>query len=270
MLRLKIVPAGTPPPINPGPDDPGVSVWRDHDGTIAAFGGSTGDRRHWMELPGVGSFEFGAGDEVVAHPRNGAGTALVEDAFRRTVLPMALQALGREVLHASGVVGPRGVVALCAVSETGKSTLAYGLSLRGYPLWGDDAVALELSDGDVTAVPLDFRLSLRPDSVEFFGGASYEERAEERPAALATICILERCEDEVAIDRLAAADAFPVVLAHGYCFELEERERKRRMMETYLELVQRVDVARVRFPSGLDRLPRVLDAIERTVLDAST
>src|SRR5829696_203522 len=45
-----------------------------------------------------------------------------------------------ETLHASAVVAPAGVVAFCARSATGKSTLAASLHRRGYDLWADDAV----------------------------------------------------------------------------------------------------------------------------------
>src|ERR687885_2742131 len=149
MLKLSIAsPPATPPRLFEE-TDPDVEVWRHHDGTVTAYGTSC-DGRHWMRMPGVGTFEFRTGSDVVgAFPEGDADDDLVRDAFRRAVLPMALQVLGREVLHASAVLGPRGVVALCAVSETGKSTVAYGLSRRpGYELWADDAVAFELGGGD--------------------------------------------------------------------------------------------------------------------------
>ena len=50
---------------------------------------------------------------------------------------------GWEALHASAVLSPQGVVAFCAGSGTGKSTIARGLSERGYQLCADDAVAVK-------------------------------------------------------------------------------------------------------------------------------
>jgi hypothetical protein len=220
-----------------------------------------------MRLPDVGAFELSA-SEIVVHPHADASPELVLDAYRRTVLPMALQVLGHEVLHASGVVGPRGVVALCALSETGKSTLAFALSRRRFRLWGDDAVAVDLVDGRALSIPLEFRLSLREASAEHFGtpGTVEGDRAE-RPLDLATICILERVHRgaDATITRVSPAEAFPTVLAHGYCFDLENTRRKRQMMDTYLELVSRVEVLRVRFRPGFDRLPFVLDALESAI-----
>jgi hypothetical protein len=117
-----------------------VQVWRDHEGTVCAAGHTVAGR-HWMHVPRIGSFAFGpcAGDAVHVFAEPSARPESVLDTFRRMVLPLALQAQGEEVLHASAVRMLQGVVALCAVSETGKSTLAYALSRRGFPLWADDA-----------------------------------------------------------------------------------------------------------------------------------
>jgi hypothetical protein len=56
------------------------------------------------------------------------------------------------------------------------------------------------------------------------------------------------------------------VLEHAYCFDLDESERKRTMMASYLELAARVPIYRVRMQPGLDRLPALLDRLERDVL----
>jgi hypothetical protein len=270
MLMLQVVRA--PAPSLPRLDDPGVETWLDNDGAAAAYGGSVGGR-HWMLLPGVGAFVFANDtDAVEAFPEDAASDALVEDSFRRIVLPMALQARGRQVLHASGVLGPKGVVALCAVSETGKSTLAFGLGSRGFQPWADDAVAFELTDDGVVALPLPFTLRLRPESAAFFGRDEPDVAGEPtlgEPAQLAAICVVERLPSAdgvpIEIEPLDSVDAFPAVLTHAYCFSLEDDDRKRGLVQEYLELVTRVPVLRVRLREGLERLPKVLDAIAAAV-----
>lgn len=268
MLTLSIASPPATPPRRFEETDPDVEVWRHHDGTVTAYGTSR-DGEHWMSMPGVGTFGFRDGSDVVgAFPEKGADEGVVRDAFRRAVLPMALQVLGQEVLHASGVLGPRGVAALCAVSETGKSTLAYGLSRReGYRLWGDDAVAFRLDDRGATALPVPFSIRLRPASVAFFGtpgGAEVQEPQDEAP--LAAVCVLERADGgdvpPLEIEPIASADAFPAVLTHAYVFSLADADRKRRTMETYLELVTRVPILRVRLGSGLERLPAALEELD--------
>jgi hypothetical protein len=270
MLRLRVAPEDAAAPPVPAPDELGVETWRHTDGSLIAFGGSRG-REHWMQLLNVGLFVFGdEADVVTVFPEAGASDELVDDGFRRAVLPMALQVLGRDVLHASAVLGRAGVIAFCAVSETGKSTVAYALDRRGCRLWADDAVAFAIDDGAVTAVPLAFTLRLRPATSAFYGidGRSAELVEPAAAERLSAICVLERAvegEGAPVVERLAAADAFPEVLAHAYCFSLADEARKARMTASYLELVDRVPVFRVRIRDGLEHLPPLLDRLEEAI-----
>jgi hypothetical protein len=185
---------------------------------------------------------------------------------------MALQVGGREVLHAGAIRTPHGVLALCGVSETGKSTIAFGLSLRGHQLWADDAVAFEISSGEAMVHSLPFEIRLRPAPAEWFEVDAVSPprdlpfRAETAP--LAAVCVLRRDDGAsvpVTVRRLSSAGAFAAVLAHAYCFTLQDRERKRRMMHHYLELVAKVPIFEVCFQSGLANLPEILDAIEQVL-----
>src|SRR5215216_4252290 len=127
MLRLSIASPDAWRPPTPDSTAPDTETWRDHDGTICALGHIVDDDC-WLHLPGVGSFCFSADrSDVTAVTEPSAPRELVVDAYYRTVLPFALQARGLEVLHASAVRMPQGVVALCALKETGKSTIAYAL-----------------------------------------------------------------------------------------------------------------------------------------------
>ena len=71
---------------------------------------------------------------IVSLVKPGVSPDAIEETFERGVLPLALQARGIQVLHASGIETPQGVVAFCARSQTGKSTLAYACSRAwGFP-----------------------------------------------------------------------------------------------------------------------------------------
>src|SRR4051794_12106632 len=239
-------------------------VWRDNDGRVAAYGSTTGSR-HRMRMPGLATFAWRDGsDEVTA--RAAAERDVVVDAFQRCVLPMALHTRGLQVLHASAVRGRDGVVALCARSGTGKSTLAYGLSRRpGRDLWADDAVAFDTGGPAVLALPLPFELHLRPASAAFFGADPIGAAgvAANGPVPLAAVLILERHnEPDVRIRRLTDGDAFTAVLQHAYCFDLDGRPRRRETAERYLELSARVPVWEVGFRAGLDELPALLEQLE--------
>jgi hypothetical protein len=239
-------------------------VWRDNDGQVAAYGSTTGSR-HLMRMPGLATFAWRDGsDQVTA--RAAAERAAVVDAFRRCVLPMALHTRGVQVLHASAVRGPAGVVALCARSGTGKSTLAYGLSRRpGRSLWADDAVAFDSSGPVVRALPLPFDLHLRPASVAFFGVDAVPARGsgDSEPEALAAVVVLERRDEPgVGARRLSDAEAFTAVLQHAYCFDLDGLPSRRETAERYLDLSGRVPVWEVRFRPGFDDLSALIERLE--------
>lgn len=256
-------------------------VWYDGAGEPCAYG-MTADGHHWLHLPGLASFCFtDTGEEVRAIAQPPPQYDLIRDTYFRSVLPLAFQARGTEVLHASAVNTSRGIVALCAVSGTGKSTLAGGLSQRGYRVWADDAVAVVTTGERVMALPFPFTLRLRPDAAAFFCVGRFslspelahvsavEEQRESRP--LVALCILDRVQEgnegnaAVEILRMSSAQAFPAVLAHAYCFSLRGTQRKQRMMQQYLDLVARVPTYTVRFHSGLEYLAAILDGIERVM-----
>jgi hypothetical protein len=268
MLNVTLRPASEAP-VLPDLSTPGLEIWRERDGRVAAYGGSL-DGSKWMRLPGLAAFVF-VGESVVAYPEPVASEEAVHDAFRRNVLPLALQVLGYEVIHASAVRGPRGVVALCAVSETGKSTIAYGLSRLGHELWADDAVAFDVKGDAVRALPLPFSLRLRAPSAAYYDVDPDAFAVGAPPqASLAALCILERVEDAgtasgAFVDRLAAADAFSSLLTHAYCFSLEDAERKERMLRAYLALAGSVPIFRAGLEEGLERVPAMLDTIEQEI-----
>jgi len=261
--------------------NPEIGVWRDPSGRISALAEILGDV-YWMHLPGFASFSFSAcGNEVAATVPGSVKEDLVVDAYRRKVLPMALQVCGREVLHSSAVRSQAGVTALCGVSEVGKSTLAYGLSRRGYTLWADDTVAFEISESGGSSILLPFNVRLRPASAAHFeigengppnGSAHYDLPIGRDAAPLATVCVLRRAESAespVAVRRLSLTEAFSAALDHVCCFIPQSDERKRRMIHNYLDLAAQTPFFDICFRPGLENVPAILDAIEQLVKDNS-
>ncbi len=269
-------PEAVPPPI-PTSDRVHVHTWRDPDGSVAYA--CTVRGQHWIHLPDLASFCIGTSPtEVLAIARAGAEPNLVADRFRRHVLPLALQVGGREVLHASAICTPAGVVALCGRPRTGKSTLAFALGRRGYPLWADDAVCVDLSGPEAETLALPFEIRLRPDVASFFSNTSpvlssaaagrVPESGSPDRRRLAAVWLLRRLPagDEhgpVRIRRLSPARAFTEILPHAYCFSREDRERQRRMIKRYLQLVARIPIYDVCLESDLTTLPIVLDDLEQ-------
>lgn len=275
--RLVIAPGAEEISSRPGGAGSPVQVWRDARGTtLAACYTVDGQRR--IDVAGVASFRFGARPEtIIACPHISVRPEVIEETYSRSILPMVLQTCGPEVLHASAVqIG--GVLALCGASGTGKSTIAFALSQRGHRLWADDALAIDLSGQSPVALPLPFEMRLRPRAVAFFGvepqaaGAASSggpmDEADPSPAPLTALCVLSRGEDEgrgcgARIERLRPSAALPALLAHAYCFSLEDPGLKRSMVQHYMDLAARVPVFALRFRPGFELLPLVLDKIEQ-------
>ena len=249
---------------------PDVEVCHDARGDVLAYC-RTGNGTLRVDLPDLASFSYerGAG-QVRANPHRPLSRGFILDTYHHCVLPLILPALGTEVLHASAVVGETGVAALCGVSGTGKSTIAVALARRGYTLWADDAVAVDVTGPRPTAVPLPFAVRLRADAARFVdaagerGPSAEAAPADPRPLPLAVLCMLRRSPDmtaSVVVERLDAATACREMLAHAYCFSVKDPAQKRRTVENYLTLTARVSAYDIRFRPGLEHLPAVLDAI---------
>lgn len=231
-----------------------------------------------MHVSGVGTFSFSTdGGDVQVAPEEGVDWARVADVYWRSVAPMVLQTRGIQSLHASGVLLPCGVIALCGISGTGKSTLAWALGERGRPLWADDVVTFECdADRDVVTRHVPFATKLRPAAAALLAGDAPRSEPDSHPqidvaaSRLAGVVILEQIRetegrDAVALDRLSRLDALPAVLAHAYAFTTDDPHIKRRMINQYAQLVDQVPVFTCRFTTGLHNLHSTVDALQSTL-----
>ena len=275
MLKLVVAPPGASALL--GLDDRHIVI-TDSAGAPIAYG-SRGDD-YSIIVPEVASFRFRPGSQdVTVHAEPVASPERVLDAYYGAALPMAVQVvLGRQPLHASAVIMPEiGALAFAGVTQSGKTTLAYGLSRRGYPMWADDILAVEaFGIHGVSTLRLPYQLNLRAPSAAYFegmtetavarAGADFGEWAN---APLAAFCVLERRDRSrppcPSVVRLSPTEALMALLAHAFWFEPQTSAERRRMMQDYLEIVARVPGFRVQLGSGLDALPGLLDDIEDSV-----
>lgn len=258
--------------------DSRADTWYSPDGTVYARV-CVERQRGWLRIPGVADYRIDPVKQIAAFPYPKVRVEAIHEAYRRMVLPFAIHMRGTEVLHASAVSTPRGVVGICGRSQSGKSTIAYALSLRGYPLWADDAVPFEAGADSIHVRPVPFKLRLRLPSRQHFSAEGTPLPRQATPGIrdvtiresglLAAVCILDRGSHErISARRLTSAQAFSAILPHAYCLTLRERARKRGMIQQYLRLAAAVPVFEIRFPTGLDNLTGILDAIEGTVIHA--
>jgi hypothetical protein len=254
-----------------------VTAQRDQAGKVCAYT-YTVNGQHRVDLPDLASFRFAlSGARVNAVPVPDARRDWIVDAYRRIVLPLALQAQGREVLHASAVLARGRVVGVCGKSGTGKSTIAYALSGRGHQLWGDDALALSIGEQEVEALPLPFRIRLKGEAALRFGAQPAADNGLAileadgpalRPTALGALVVLERgelpsVERSLTLRRLAPNEALPALLAEAFSFSAHDETSHRRMALHYLEVAARVPMFALRAPWGLERLDEMLDSVEQ-------
>jgi hypothetical protein len=269
--RLAIAHADTPAPPHPRQGDAGVYTWLNLDGTLWGHAYRAGGQA-WLSIPYLARFRFGERlGEALAIPNAHVSVDDVVDGYRRYALPLLLHAQGLEVVHASAVVVPGGVLALCGRAQTGKSTTAFALEQRGHALWADDAVAFELRAGVPCALPQPFRLRLRESARQFFAATTSHEavsirkgdalREARAPMRIAGVVLLQRA-DRLEIVPLRAADALAAIMEHAYWYDLREPGRKRQMMDAYAGLVAGAPVWRASFPSDLRRVDELVDALE--------
>jgi hypothetical protein len=258
-----------------------VRTWQDVDGTIMAYSASQ-DGTHWLHFPDFAHYCFHQdSQQVQVIVQEDTPVELVWDNYYRSVLPLALQVHGMEVLHASAVELKRGILAFCGTSESGKSTLAYGFAKRGYSICSDDGVPLEISEQQVFSLPLPFRVRLRPASYTYFSpnpnedALAFDPTSFESPLAprrpVLALCVLARtppAADQPAVEllRLSATEAFRAVLPHAYCFNPDDKGRKRQMIEHYFQIASQVPVYSLRYQTGLEHLARIFDRLEREFL----
>jgi hypothetical protein len=253
-----------------------VRTWQDVSGVVCAVG-YVGCGAHWIRWPGTATFRINANGHIDAFPDSCVDAAKIRDLCRRTVVPIALQALGYETLHASAVRFSSGVVGICGDRYAGKSTLAYSLARRGYAQHADDMLVLDVGKSEVRSIPLPFDVRLRSEASSFWGFQSRRNDNEAvasidppRAAAdstvpLAALFVLRRVDHgEPAAVRLPAAAAWTALLANGYWFDPTDTEQRGRLVRHYLDIAALVPVYELSFAPGLDRLDSVLDCIETT------
>lgn len=252
----------------------GVVVQRLPDGAASALA-TVDDGTYRVVFPGVATFAFRPEEfEMRVDAPLSTSRRVVEGLFHTTALPFALQTLGYEALHASAVQSSGGVVGLCARSGTGKTTLAWGLADRqGFRWWADDALVFApraAGEAQYRCLLLPHQPNLRANSREFFridDDVAAPAPATAGPDNLAALVLVERSGGaEPVLTRLSLVDALIGVLEHAYCFFVDEG-RERDSVRTYTDLVAKVPVFRLRFPSGFDQFGAVLELLEAAFRD---
>jgi hypothetical protein len=182
-------------------------------------------------------------------------------------LPLAATLRGLEVLHASGVVLDGRAALITGTAGAGKSSLAAALLRAGGRLLSDDAVALRLRDGELTAHAGSLALQLRaaedgrlsaPERAALGSPAGvtegkrrYVSAQAPLPAPLGGLFLLERSAERPAVQRLADASPF-ALLASTFNLSVRTPQRLRRQLDVVAAIAAGGLVHRLRVQPGVD------------------
>jgi len=182
-------------------------------------------------------------------------------------LPLAATIRGLELMHASGVVLDGRAVLLAGPPGAGKSSLAAALVRAGGELLSDDAVALQLSDGTLTAHAGSTVLQLRAaedrrlsDEQRTALGAPagtvaekhrYLRESQPEPAPLGGLFLLQRSSEGPTAERLPAVDPFELI-ASTFNLSVRTPSRLQRQLDVVSAIVSGKLAHRLRVQPQVD------------------
>jgi hypothetical protein len=263
LPHLEIDPGGR---VVDAPPAPVRQHWRDIDGRLVATGGRINDA-WWMHWAGLGTFWFDDSDRVRAEPVRSGLESTLHDIFLRGVVPVVLLSRGFEALHASAVLHPRGVVALCGTSGRGKSTLALALAETGLQHYADDTIVYRLTGGRPVAVSLPFPVRVDADAQaalrEGSAAGTTIEPSSSAPLHRIYHLVRENTLDphRPQFDVVPPQRGFELLLTHAHPFDMGAPDRHRDFMQNLMGLAAAIEIWECRFAPGLAALPSLAAAI---------
>lgn len=202
--------------------------------------------------------------------------------LRGPIMGFILRRRGVIALHASALSFFGQAVVLCGASQSGKSTTAAALALRGTPVLCDDITPLRVSGDAFYVEPGYSHLGLWPDAVQNLLGApdalprwtpSWEKcfleldgkRAEfeKQPQSLSVIYLLAPRSRIYAprIERVGRRQALLELVKNTYMNWLLDRHQRAAEFDLLAKLVMRVPVRRIVAHVDTTQIPTLCDLI---------
>jgi len=218
-----------------------------------------------IQAPGLGRILVAPdGSELICDPEPASTEWTI--LLPTQALPLAATLRGFEVLHAAGVVAGDRAGLIAGAPGAGKSSLAAALLHRGATLLSDDAVALELHDGELIAHPGAALLHLREEERErlseheraslgppttHHGKPRYHPRVTASPAPFGALFLLERSTHGPPVEHVEAVDPF-ALLASTFNLSVRTPERLVRHLDLAAALAAAERVYRLRVQPGVN------------------
>ena len=236
-----------------------------------------------IDCEGSGSFEYRPEGIGIHWKREGTGP---EHYFQTLGAALWLERKGIPCIHANALDTGREAIGLLAPSRTGKSTLTAALLEAGMQMMTDDMLALHPTREGWRVFPGWPRLRFWPDMAANLLGRDpapmerVHERFEKRildlqenrrwahcesPRPLKALYLLDRQAEpsgEVRITSLSPGEAMLHLLQNSMLADAyRPLGLERARLEVLAGVVGRIPLWRIRYPSGLERLPEVARAI---------
>jgi hypothetical protein len=224
-------------------------------------------------------------DRIVCHQHDAAATDVVELYFLSLLTGFWLESRGTLVLHASAVsVNERAVVFL-ATNTGGKTSLSTSLMKAGHPLLTDDLLAVSVLEEAAVGHPGFPQMRMWPDLADHFLGGharlpqvlpnTDKRRVTVQAEGLGSFCTADRPlarlylpvrvddpEARIRVEPIPPQKALIELVRESFLGTvLEKAGLHRERFARLASLARHVPMARLVYPSGLDRLPEVRDAI---------
>ncbi len=209
---------------------------------------------------------------------------MVEAFLFQAAMSFWLETTGRPVLHASCIAAADLAVAFLAFSGRGKSTLAAAFLQDGYRLISDDSLPVEISEEKILAWPCHPRIKMMPEQAKLFLGEvdhlppvngfstkigvpvreTWSGSFGTTPKKLVCCYLPEHRPEQpdVVIERVRGAAAVIELVRHSLVPRLTagagmQRER----FHLLHQMATRLEVCRLIYPSGIDSLRAVREAV---------
>ena len=238
----------------------------------------------YLRWPHLYEFSVSAdGARVACRPLDGCDRSVLQNFLFGQILGVALVLQGFEPLHAAVVSLDGCAVAFLGDCTFGKSTLLASLVHAGWRAVTDDLLLLDRRSAEILALPGTGRIKLQPDAARrFFGGVDAglplnpmtakrafpldPSRREAARLPLRALMILPEPDERDRARDIEIAPASRVELVHEllkntFTVDILDRARLVRQLESAAVVASTVPGFRLRYPTGLQHLDDVRDAI---------
>lgn len=244
------------------------------------------DREALRFLDGAADFHLGP-ERITCHLRDPAYEYGVEVWLLGTVLAYWMERRGVPMLHAAAASVEGRAIAFLATNRGGKSSLAATLMQAGHPLLTDDLLPIDVEEETPRGRPGYPQMRLWPDQAAHFTGGSEDlarvvphldkRRVPVGPGGWGAFCgtaqplagfylperrAPEAADTSITIEPLSRQEALIELVRHAFLPNLVEAAGLQpQRLARLAQVARRVPVQRLTYPSGLDHLPRVCEAL---------